>query len=736
MRSRLHNLLGILAGLSIFCPAATSQADPAYDKIVAAIAQYHQLHTIHCRVRTLESFPQAAMQDVWETEEYWADDKGRYRILELPDDRKKMRGMTEDVRWNGQLFQRLDVQGRTLFTSHHDRLGPFASEPIFLIPFFFLHGGAENGYHPVTLESLFSDETLKRLKDLHSPDPGGAVAEFPGGEWFGSKDTSCRLHFEASPALVPIKIERLYSNGHLGLEIGIAYQTVASAAGPIDLPKSVKEVGYDPDGNITAQATTTVNLLEIDQPIGDDIFTMTDPRARNVIDMDAPPPAPMAKLPKSSNLPPGPFVADYLSQPLPRYQLQVGQQLAFHMARIRAGEQMTEHLHTDWKIDVTGKNADGSWRIVALVDSGGTFQEGSASGRVERVVEATDGDLYPDGRIVGSDDPLVDLPRLFPRLPADSNQISSGWDEQTDDHSRWTHSASVPSMMPDEVFTFTAAALGGILGVFEPGSRQSYEFDRQSGAIDRAEISSTTPGAKDADQGELRRTAIRQLDSSATTQIAAAASAYDQAVKNYQDAVANSAPLDSLRDQVDQCSKVLLADLCSDAGPDKPDLSDAASAMAPDSPSNTDILNQPAPDWTASGIDGVSHSLTDFRGKVVVLDFGSRDCPWCVREMPQLVRLSQLYKNRPVAVVGMDCDSDPNDARFLTHAMQTPYLTVLAADIASKYPLPASPTVVIIDQNGIMRRRMVGYTALGFEELQSAIDPLLGSSGASPPGQQ
>jgi len=47
------------------------------------------------------------------------------------------------------------------------------------------------------------------------------------------------------------------------------------------------------------------------------------------------------------------------------------------------------------------------------------------------------------------------------------------------------------------------------------------------------------------------------------------------------------------------------------------------------------VVGQPAPDFSANDLEGRPHKLSDYRGKVVLLDFWYRGCGWCIRAMPQ-----------------------------------------------------------------------------------------------------
>ncbi len=55
-------------------------------------------------------------------------------------------------------------------------------------------------------------------------------------------------------------------------------------------------------------------------------------------------------------------------------------------------------------------------------------------------------------------------------------------------------------------------------------------------------------------------------------------------------------------------------------------------------------------------LDGSNFKLSDFRGKVLVLDFWATYCPPCVRQVPLLAELSRKYRDKGVEVVGLTAD--------------------------------------------------------------------------------
>ena len=88
------------------------------------------------------------------------------------------------------------------------------------------------------------------------------------------------------------------------------------------------------------------------------------------------------------------------------------------------------------------------------------------------------------------------------------------------------------------VFAFEAVPEGGIVGVFEPESRETFAFDRDVMLVNRVQITSGLPEGKEHWQrGEIRRTAVRRLEEPVVKKLAAAAKEYDWALAAYKGAV-------------------------------------------------------------------------------------------------------------------------------------------------------------------------------------------------------
>lgn len=124
-----------------------------------------------------------------------------------------------------------------------------------------------------------------------------------------------------------------------------------------------------------------------------------------------------------------------------------------------------------------------------------------------------------------------------------------------------------------------------------------------------------------------------------------------------------------------------------------------------------------APDFTIQDSDR-SVTLSEYRGKIVVLNFWASWCPPCVEEMPSLVQLQKQLQGRDVIVLGISVDEDAGDYHKFLKDHGIDFLTVreggnktdtgVVSPIANKYGTFKIPETYIVDRNGIIRRKFIG----------------------------
>jgi cytochrome c biogenesis protein CcmG/thiol:disulfide interchange protein DsbE len=144
-------------------------------------------------------------------------------------------------------------------------------------------------------------------------------------------------------------------------------------------------------------------------------------------------------------------------------------------------------------------------------------------------------------------------------------------------------------------------------------------------------------------------------------------------------------------------------------------------AAAPQSPRKI------APAWELSDLNGKPIRLSDFGGKIVVLNFWATWCPPCRREVPALIAFQKEYADKGVQVVGVSMDKQgATEGASFAKKMGINYPIVLGDQkLSDAYGgIEGIPTTFIIDRRGAVVTAMEGETTRAM--LESTVKPLLG----------
>jgi cytochrome c biogenesis protein CcmG/thiol:disulfide interchange protein DsbE len=145
--------------------------------------------------------------------------------------------------------------------------------------------------------------------------------------------------------------------------------------------------------------------------------------------------------------------------------------------------------------------------------------------------------------------------------------------------------------------------------------------------------------------------------------------------------------------------------------------------------SASEILgNLPAPAFSLKDRDGRVHTLADFKGRVVLIDFWASWCAPCKQSFPALDSLHQEFHDVGLEVVAINVDEDTKNAHeFL--AGKSPVMTVLF-DPKGKSPeafkVEGMPSSFLIDRDGRVRFRHQGFTAQTKADFRREISILIG----------
>lgn len=136
--------------------------------------------------------------------------------------------------------------------------------------------------------------------------------------------------------------------------------------------------------------------------------------------------------------------------------------------------------------------------------------------------------------------------------------------------------------------------------------------------------------------------------------------------------------------------------------------------------------HSPAPDFSLPQLTGEQLHLSDYRGKVVLLDFWATWCEPCREEVPHFVELQSKYRGRGLQIVGISMDDDAGPVRDFYQRFHMNYPVVMGnAATGELYGgVLGLPIAFLIDRDGRIHSKHIG--AIDIAALEREITILLG----------
>ncbi|MBI4727042.1 redoxin domain-containing protein [candidate division TA06 bacterium] len=134
-----------------------------------------------------------------------------------------------------------------------------------------------------------------------------------------------------------------------------------------------------------------------------------------------------------------------------------------------------------------------------------------------------------------------------------------------------------------------------------------------------------------------------------------------------------------------------------------------------DSASASQIVGRPAPEFSLPGLDGTIHKLSDHRGKVVALDFWATWCQPCKMGLPLVDKAFLSSQGKEVLFFAVNLEGTDKKDMVRSFWDQKGYgFPVLLGGMMGNgidkiYQVTGIPTTFVIDKNGIIRYRHIGY---------------------------
>jgi len=158
----------------------------------------------------------------------------------------------------------------------------------------------------------------------------------------------------------------------------------------------------------------------------------------------------------------------------------------------------------------------------------------------------------------------------------------------------------------------------------------------------------------------------------------------------------------------------------------------AANAPGAQPAAAADARYEPAPDVELKTIDGRAFRLSEYRGRVVLLNFWATWCGPCKAEIPALNALDRELAPRGFEVVGVTTQDTPELVREYQKDFKQEYTVAFGEEsVATSYAVGVLPTTLLIDRQGRVRQTVIGEKTRAYFE--SALAPLLDEQPAAAP---
>lgn len=135
-----------------------------------------------------------------------------------------------------------------------------------------------------------------------------------------------------------------------------------------------------------------------------------------------------------------------------------------------------------------------------------------------------------------------------------------------------------------------------------------------------------------------------------------------------------------------------------------------------------------APAFALSDLQGRKQTLSDYTGKVVLINFWASWCGECITEMPSLNMLHRQFSGKGLAVLGVTVDRITEDARAAAKKARIafPILVDERGDVfIKKYAVIGLPTTIVLDRKGIIREILIGSQDFQEKEIKDMVVSLL-----------
>jgi len=151
----------------------------------------------------------------------------------------------------------------------------------------------------------------------------------------------------------------------------------------------------------------------------------------------------------------------------------------------------------------------------------------------------------------------------------------------------------------------------------------------------------------------------------------------------------------------------------------------------PPKPAESQIEGTLAPNFTLPDLNGINHTLSNYKGKVVFLNIWATWCKPCKDEMPSMEKLYQKFKDKDFAMLAVSIDKDGKKSvePFMNEYKLTFPAILDPEGITSKlYKTTGVPETFIIGKNGIVIHKVIGPRDWGTEPVFGVFEKIISNT--------
>ncbi len=128
-------------------------------------------------------------------------------------------------------------------------------------------------------------------------------------------------------------------------------------------------------------------------------------------------------------------------------------------------------------------------------------------------------------------------------------------------------------------------------------------------------------------------------------------------------------------------------------------------------------------DFTLKDMEGNSHTLSAYRGRIVFLNFWASWCPPCREEMPSMQKTYTSWDKNKYVMLAVNVDEGREKIKEFArkNGYTFPILIDNGSGVSKKYGIRGIPTTYLIDGKGRMITKVVGSRDWSLEEIQRII---------------